>query len=506
MTLAFEVWADDKRCPSTVECAEAGPVRVQAALWREGHSTAFPVFTVFTDPDGNVQPEAPGSDNEIKVGPYRVAVTAVTPYPSATARLPFADYAATFVVNKDPTALPDTDADMRVVTDSPFKLAPGELVTLVGREVALRVDSVADSRCPGTDDPECQSPNGGTVEVALTWLENGVPPRPIHLTAHTDETGKILPPAGSVRPMELVDGAGIRLVRVEPFPVAGQATPQGDFRVTLTLEAGPRMPPGSEFAEPGESFTLTPEHTAVIGPDLLRVRFDAVVEDLRCPREVLCVTAGTVQVGVTVASPNVRATTYLLGGSTDDQGVLLPAPAIVHDGYTLRLEQVTPYPERADAPIPADGYSATFVVEAPASAVAAPSVPVPAAVASDAAQLPLLCVNFRASRSAGEGAPAEDMIRFTAPLSQDAATDYGQAHALCNGTFGAEWMQAGPTDADGVAAYLPADEPFWVWDGMAGGLVRYARRLSFGRRKTPPKTQESRSTTSNSLLGMLLIS
>jgi hypothetical protein len=222
---------------------------------------------------------------------------------------------------------------------------------------------------------------------------------------------------------------------------------------------------------------LTPDHTAVIGPDLLRVRFDAVVEDSRCPRQVLCVTAGTVQVGVTVASPNVRATTYLLGGSTDDQGVLLPAPAIVHDGYTLRLEQVTPYPERTDAPIPADGYSATFVVEAPASAVAAPSVPVPAAVASDAAQLPLLCVNFRASLLAGEGAPAEDVIRFTAPLSQDAATDYGQAHALCNGTFGAEWMQAGPTDAAGVAAYLPADEPFWVWDGMAGGLVRYAPQM-----------------------------
>ncbi|HAJ38150.1 MAG TPA: hypothetical protein DCL15_20960, partial [Chloroflexi bacterium] len=61
----------------------------------------------------------------------------------------------------------------------------------------------------------------------------------------------------------------------------------------------------------------------------------------------------------------------------------------------------------------------------------------------------------------------------TEPLAQDAATDYGQAHALCNKTFGPEWVHAGPGDVERFAQFLPEGQAFWVWDGMAGSLVRY---------------------------------
>jgi hypothetical protein len=471
-TLRLEPWVEDNRCPAGAECAESGPVRVQITLWREGRPTAYPVFAVHTDQAGAVLAGAPGSEHVAKVGPYLITITAVTPYPTDAEPIETGAYAATFVVSKDAAALPDTDADMKVITDVPFTLAPGEQVTLVGRDVALRVDSVADQRCP--DSAGCKSEGG--AEVRLSWLDAGAPPRSIRLAGATDETGAVLPTDGALRSFELIDGAGIRLLRVAPAPTTGGEIAQGDYRVTLMLEPGPRMPNGSEFAEPGAAFSLTPDHTAVIGQDVLRVRFDAVASDSRCPLLVDCVQSGDVQVAVTVASTGQRATTYVLGGATNNEGVLLDTAEIVHDGFAVRLRQVAPYPEHPDAPIAADAYVATFVVDAlvPLPTLL-PTITAPA-VTPDASQLPLLCINdFALVRlAAGIAAANERTVQFTMPLAQDAATDYGRAHALCNKPFGPEWVQAGPGDVERFAEFLPAGQPFWVWDGMAGGLVRTA--------------------------------
>jgi hypothetical protein len=69
------------------------------------------------------------------------------------------------------------------------------------------------------------------------------------------------------------------------------------------------------------------------------------------------------------------------------------------------------------------------------------------------------------------GGADEPAVQFTEPLAQDAATDYGQAHALCNKTFGPEWVQAGPSNLPDFAGRLPPDLDFWLWDGMAGQLA-----------------------------------
>ena len=86
-----------------------------------------------------------------------------------------------------------------------------------------------------------------------------------------------------------------------------------------------------------------------------------------------------------------RATSYVLGGVTGYDGTLEQPATIEHAGYTLRLTQVTPYPEGADTDIPADAYAATFVVEA--SAAAPPTTAAPETVAPLAGMRPLLCLN-----------------------------------------------------------------------------------------------------------------
>jgi hypothetical protein len=447
-------------------------VRIQVTLWRDGRPTTYPVFVAHTDPTGAVLPDAPGSDLTAKVGPYVITLTAVTPYPTAATPPAMGEYAATFVVNKDPAANPDTDADMHVLTDHPFTLAPGEQVIMTGANITLTVEAVTDGRCAAG--AACDAPNGGVVQVDLGWRKEGVAPQTITLSAHTDDAGAVLPSTGVVRPFRLFDGAGFRLLSVTPLPAAGASSTPADYRVTLMLEAGPRMSNGVDFAEPGAAFDLGAGYTAVIGQDVLRVRFDEVAADSRCPRLVVCVQAGDVQLALTVASNGQRPTTYVLGGATDSEGRLFETAEIVHDGFTVRLLQVAPYPEHPDTPLTADAYVATFVVDAPAGlATPAPTLAAPS-VTPDASQLPLLCINDFALVRLAAGIAADDelAVQFTTPLAQDAATDYGQAHALCNKTFGAEWVHANPGDVERFAEFLPEGQPFWVWDGMAGSLVQ----------------------------------
>ncbi|NJN82247.1 MAG: hypothetical protein HC802_08185 [Caldilineaceae bacterium] len=338
---------DDRRCPSGETCAEPGSVKVQVALWRPGHSTAYMTFAVHTDAEGNVTEAASEGAFNGKVGPFLVTLTGVTPYPLAKERTTSSDYQASFTVGIDPLALPDTDADMHVVTDAPFILAPGEQVTLVGRDDALRLEGVVDGRCPTSGG--CADPGSGAATVALHWVAGEDAPVWILLTADTSEKGAVLDEGWPMEPFLFYDGVGIRLVRIDPVPLTGDEIPQSDYRVTFALEASPRMPSGSEFADPGEPFMLTPDHTAVIGQDELRVRFDQVVEESRCPQGASCIQAGKVRVAVTVASPGQRMTSYLLSGEGDETGLLTSLPTIIHDSFTVQLLRVAPYPEAAEA-------------------------------------------------------------------------------------------------------------------------------------------------------------
>lgn len=471
VTLRLEPWSDDRRCPADASCGAPGMVRVQITLWREGRPTTYPVFEAATDLDGNVLPDEPGSILVNKVGPYLISISSITPYP-ATSGLTFTrDHSVTFTVSKDPNALPDTDADMDVLIDTPFTLAPGEQVPLVGQTRSLRIDAVTDARC--TADSGCP-PDGGVVTVDFSWLEDSVVIDTLQLTATTDRSGNVLPASARAQPFRLVDGTGVRLVNVKPHPADASDPAQGDYRVTLLLEAGPRMPNGSEFAESGEVFSLSVDRAAVIGEDVLRVRFDGVIEDSRCPSSVLCVQAGEVMVGVTVASSLVRATSYVLGGATDGEGRLLEPASIEHEGFTVQLLQVAPYPETPDAPIAADAYLATFAVDVPPDLIPTPLPARTPTATPDAAVLPLLCVNdfalVRMSIHGGE----EPAIQFTEPLPQSAAVNYLEAHPLCNKVFGPEWVPASPSTVAEFTRFLPAGQEVWLWDGMAQALVRYA--------------------------------
>ena len=107
---------------------------------------------------------------------------------------------------------------------------------------------------------------------------------------------------------------------------------------------------GSEFAEPGEPFTLSPGYgrhrPGYPAPALTRFW-----EDSRCPLDVECVQAGQVQIAVTAASGGQRSTSYVLGGQTDQSGALVEPVAITHGLFTVTLLAVEPYPAQSSVPV-----------------------------------------------------------------------------------------------------------------------------------------------------------
>lgn len=111
---------------------------------------------------------------------------------------------------------------------------------------------------------------------------------------------------------------------------------------------GPTVPLNREFP-------LAPGQSAVIGDAPLSVRFNGVTGDSRCPADVVCVQGGDAVVHVTARSSRGAREVELHTGD------LRPA---THDGYTIALVELQPYPfsTRTIAP---DEYRATLRVTRP---------------------------------------------------------------------------------------------------------------------------------------------
>ncbi|HEX6924706.1 MAG TPA: hypothetical protein VF167_04725 [Longimicrobiaceae bacterium] len=103
----------------------------------------------------------------------------------------------------------------------------------------------------------------------------------------------------------------------------------------------------------GESFSLQIGQTARVTESDLRIRFEQVAEDSRCPTDVQCVWAGNARVALVVALGADRRELEVNTG--------VDPRAVEVDGYSLRLEDLRPHPSTRRG-IPRGGYTATLVV------------------------------------------------------------------------------------------------------------------------------------------------
>ncbi|MGV9414640.1 hypothetical protein ACWDOP_32455 [Nocardia sp. NPDC003693] len=109
--------------------------------------------------------------------------------------------------------------------------------------------------------------------------------------------------------------------------------------------------PGIENVALGADFTLAPRDVAVADENRLRVRFDEVTGDSRCPEDVDCVWAGTATIVVTVTAG---------AGESRQELHLNPNTGVTVEGYRIDVRKLAPA-RRTDRAISAGDYRVTLV-------------------------------------------------------------------------------------------------------------------------------------------------
>jgi hypothetical protein len=106
-----------------------------------------------------------------------------------------------------------------------------------------------------------------------------------------------------------------------------------------------------------ERFILAPGSVAVVRDEDLRIRFDEVTGDSRCPADVVCIQGGDALVHIRV-SDGASTNAYVLHTGDSSRA------AIVHGSVRIALVELQPYPFSSRTIAPGD-YRATFTASRP---------------------------------------------------------------------------------------------------------------------------------------------
>jgi hypothetical protein len=148
-----------------------------------------------------------------------------------------------------------------------------------------------------------------------------------------------------------------------PFPIA--ACPStNNTAVTMSLPAAYAQSTHNNnnnittTAHIGDPFQLRINHTAIILPNNMSMRFIDVPEDSRCPAFVACVWQGQVTVSLNFTESSFHSTSSILNFTLGP----LPLNSSAKDiyGHTIQLQQVEPYPIR-EQKIAKSDYTITLI-------------------------------------------------------------------------------------------------------------------------------------------------
>lgn len=105
----------------------------------------------------------------------------------------------------------------------------------------------------------------------------------------------------------------------------------------------------------GQEFTLGVGDTVAFDGDHTVMKFERVIQDSRCPSDVVCVQMGdaTVEVYLTTPALSLGKHALTISGAGDPLSITV-------EGYTIKLISLEPYPTSAG--VGAGEYTATFVV------------------------------------------------------------------------------------------------------------------------------------------------
>lgn len=129
------------------------------------------------------------------------------------------------------------------------------------------------------------------------------------------------------------------------------------FAAAILLLAGcsnNSSPTGPDTARLGTPFRLSPGESSTIEGELLRIRFERVATDSRCPPDVVCGWAGEVTASFRIQIGETSSQTISLSTVTE------PRQSV--DGYELHFREAFPGPAPSTGKIPPDRYRVELVV------------------------------------------------------------------------------------------------------------------------------------------------
>ncbi|MCW5860967.1 MAG: hypothetical protein KIS63_21915, partial [Caldilineales bacterium] len=197
--------------------------------------------------------------------------------------------------------------------------------------------------------------------------------------------GRVLSePVADTLPSDRYGPAIIALLSITPYPTTAGVRPR-DYAITLLVtpqaEDTPTPAAASQLprAAVGEPFVVQQGEEVALDENRMRVTFAEVTRDSRCPADVVCAWSGIVDVQLQVEMAGHPAEQIRLGGATNSEGVVLGPvveasgpTAAWYAGYTITLQQVTPYPAHANQSLPSEAYAVTLLV-APAEPPTTPT-------------------------------------------------------------------------------------------------------------------------------------
>ena len=119
----------------------------------------------------------------------------------------------------------------------------------------------------------------------------------------------------------------------------------------------PKPQPKNQVFETGKIFTIMQGQTAQTADGSLKIHFDEVTADSRCPTGVQCVWAGRVDASFTLTQGSANQTVQLSSGALTKGG----ANSATFGGYTVKLEGMEPA-KKSEAMLDQKEYKATMVV------------------------------------------------------------------------------------------------------------------------------------------------
>lgn len=298
-------------------------------------------------------------------GRPNVSAPSRTPAPTETAPAQVAQVAKTSAPHAPfmPPANPEATANPPLVETTlgkPFTLRvrQGVLVTDTPDKFGITFWSVPqDSRCPKT----VQCVTAGDISVDILFQANGLMHPPIFTL--------VSPTA----PEQVIEDYLVMLLDVQPARETVEPIPQEDFMATFVItriETSAKTTPTAVSQNPttvpqiptptmaklDEPFSLNAHRTVNLPDADMKITFNTVLEDSRCPKNVNCAQAGHVLIVLTVAQAD-RLAFFTMSNVPPDA-----RQRVYFRGYEIALHQVTPYPQNLGEKIALKDYVAQLVV------------------------------------------------------------------------------------------------------------------------------------------------